>query len=141
MSRPRRRPRSSSAHRPTAKPTLPLGTNIRIQFSRDIDPATLKGRLQGDRTRTARLGAGAPVIDFTTEYRGAARVLEVKFAKPLERFRTVRVTFDEGVIGTDQQPLQPWTLTFTLTGCDGALNAPAGTPAAAGLQSPLAAGR
>ena len=62
------------------------------------------------------LGAAGAAIDFTTEYRGAARVLEVKFSKPLERFRTVRVTFDEGVKGTDQQPLQPWTLTFTLTG-------------------------
>jgi hypothetical protein len=91
-----------------------LTTNLRIQFSRDLDPATLKGRLRVSYVDAAA-GAGAPV-EFTTEYRGAARVLEVKFTKPLERFRTVRVSFDEGVKGIDQQPLQPWTLTFTLTG-------------------------
>ncbi|MBM3772687.1 MAG: hypothetical protein FJW27_15645 [Acidimicrobiia bacterium] len=86
---------------------------IRIQFSRDIAPGSLKGRV---RVEYAPPPVGnavpVPITDFATEYRGAARVLEVKFAKPLERFRTVRVTFSEGVLGTDQQPLKPWTLTF-----------------------------
>jgi hypothetical protein len=94
---------------------VPLGTNIRIQFSRDIDPATLKGRLRVTYADNA-LGPAAAAIDFTTEFRGAARVLEIRFTKPLERFRTVRVTFDEGVMGTDQQTLRPWTLNFTLAG-------------------------
>jgi hypothetical protein len=92
-----------------------LTTNLRIQFSRDIDPATLKGRLRVSYANSD-LGTAGAAVDFTSEYRGAARVLEIRFPKPLERFRTVRVTFDEGVKGTDQQPLQPWTLTFTLTG-------------------------
>jgi hypothetical protein len=90
-------------------------TTLRIQFSRDLDPATLKGRLRVSYVDNP-IGAAGAAVDFTTEYRGAARVLEVKFAKPLERFRTVRVSFDEGVKGTDQQPLQPWTLAFTIGG-------------------------
>jgi hypothetical protein len=94
---------------------VPLGTNLRIQFSRDIDPATLKGRLRITYADNA-LGPAGAALDFTTEFRAAARVLEVRFTKPLERFRTVRVTFDEGVMGTDQQALRPWTLNFTLTG-------------------------
>lgn len=88
------------------------GQSVRIQFSRDISAASLKGRV---RIVYAPAGANAtavPITDFTTEYRGAARVLEVKFAKPLEPFRSVQVSFGEGVQGTDQQPLKPWTLTF-----------------------------
>jgi hypothetical protein len=41
-------------------------------------------------------------------------VLELKFVKPLERFRTLRVELMDGVLGTDDQPLKPWTLTFLL---------------------------
>ena len=47
--------------------------------------------------------------------RAATRVLELRFTQPLERFRTVQVDLLDGVLGTDQQPLVPWTLTF-LTG-------------------------
>jgi hypothetical protein len=91
---------------------VPLGTNVRIQFTRDIDPATFKGRV-----RARYLGPdGQPAVDIpgvTTEYRAPNRVLEVTFPQPLERFRTVEVELLEGVAGTDKQPLQPWKLTFT----------------------------
>ena len=40
------------------------------------------------------------------------RVLELKFTKPLERFRTLKVDLLDGILGTDGQPLKPWTLTF-----------------------------
>jgi hypothetical protein len=40
----------------------------------------------------------------------------VRFAKPLERFRTVKVELLEGIVGTDAQPLKAWTLTFALGG-------------------------
>ena len=39
-------------------------------------------------------------------------MLEIRFTKPLERFRTVRIELTEGILGTDQQPLVPWTLSF-----------------------------
>ena len=71
------------------------GDHVRIQFSRDLDPATFKGRVRVTypSTPSAR-GAGtarAAGRDFTTEYLAANRVLEIQFAKPLERFRTVKV--------------------------------------------------
>jgi hypothetical protein len=91
------------------------GTSIRIQFSRDIRPDTLKGRIKVSYA-AGTAEEGTPITDFTTEYRGAARVLELKFAKPLEAFRGVRVSFDEGVLGTDQQPLKTWTLAFEVAG-------------------------
>jgi Big-like domain-containing protein len=91
------------------------GTTIRIQFSRDINPETLKGRIKVLYT-DGTAESGTPITEFTTEYRGAARVLEVKFTKPLEPFRAVRLSFDDGVLGTDKQPLKPWTLAFEVAG-------------------------
>ena len=46
----------------------------------------------------------------------ASRVLELKFTKPLERFRTIHVELGEGILGTDKQPLKPWTLSFDVGG-------------------------
>jgi hypothetical protein len=96
-----------------------LTSSVRIQFSRDIDQATLKGHLHAHylESETAERGEpNTPTADFTTQYSGANRVLELKFAKPLERFRTLKVDLQEGILGTDRQPLKPWTLTFVLGG-------------------------
>ena len=57
-----------------------------------------------------------PPVEFTTQYNAANRVLEIRFNKPLDRFRTVKLDLAEGILGTDQQPLKPWTLTFALGG-------------------------
>ncbi len=92
-----------------------LTTLVRIQFSRDLDPATVKGRLRVQYF-DEKPDAARPITQFTTEYRAAARVLEVKFNAPLEPFQKVRVSFDEGVLGVDKQPLKPWTLQFELAG-------------------------
>jgi hypothetical protein len=93
-------------------------TRIRVQFSRDIAPATLK-----DRVRVAyQLPAGAAgeqderITGLATDYQAAKRVLEIRFSTRLERFRTVRVELLEGILGTDDQPLKPWSLTFTTGG-------------------------
>jgi hypothetical protein len=94
-------------------------TNVRIQFSRDLDPATLKGHIKASYFRAQSLERGepdTPPIDITTQYTNAGRVLEVRFTKPLERFRTVKLDLGEGISGTDQQGLKPWTLTFVLGG-------------------------
>jgi hypothetical protein len=90
---------------------VPVGTNIRIQLSRDIDDGTL-----ADRVRAAYVGGNAAPLEVTTEYHRANRMLEVRFADPLDPFREVRVEVLEGVLGTDRQPLVPWTLTFTTDG-------------------------
>jgi hypothetical protein len=92
-------------------------TSVRVQFSRDIDPATIKGhvRVSYSQAQSAERGEpDTPPVDFTTQYNNANRVLEVRFAKPLERFRTIKVELLEGITGTDGQGLKPWTLTFAL---------------------------
>jgi len=94
-----------------------LTTTVRIQFSREIDPATLKGHVQVrylDSETVERGEPQTPKAEFTFEYSSASRVLEIRFAKPLERFRTLKVELVEGILGVDQQPLRPWTLMFGL---------------------------
>jgi hypothetical protein len=97
---------------------VPADTTIRVQFSRDIDPATLDGHV----TVRYRASRGAlrpdapPPPAFTTAYRPDNRVLEITFKEPLERFRTLVVSLDEGVLGTDAQPLKPWSVTFDIGG-------------------------
>jgi hypothetical protein len=105
---------------PTQEETdVSMGTTVRIQFSRDIDTATLKNRIRAGYLGAETVERGEPVTpsaEFTFQYSAANRVLELKFAKPLERFRTVKVDLLEGILGTDTQPLKPWTLTFSLGG-------------------------
>jgi hypothetical protein len=96
-----------------------MTTTVRIQFSRDIDPSTFKGRVRARYIQAQSAERGEPVTptaEFTTQYVGASRMLEVRFTKPLERFRTLNVDLLEGILGTDGQPLPPWTLTFALGG-------------------------
>ncbi len=89
-------------------------TTVRVQFSRDIDPATLKNRVRAQYVAAAGAPANAAdqPIALTTNYIPANRELVITFARPLERFRTVKIDFAEGVLGTDKQPVKPWVLTF-----------------------------
>jgi hypothetical protein len=96
-----------------------MGTTVRIQLSRDIDPATLRGKIRVRYLEAQSVERGEPVTpgaEFTSQYSGANRVVELRFAKPLERFRTVKIDLLEGILGTDGQPLKPWTLTFSVGG-------------------------
>ena len=96
-----------------------MGTTVRIQFSRDIDQATLRGKIRVGYIEAQSVERGEPVTpaaDFTFQYAGANRVVELRFAKPLERFRTVKIDLLEGILGTDGQPLPPWTLSFSIGG-------------------------
>jgi hypothetical protein len=86
-------------------------TNVRIQFSRDVDPATFRSRI-AVKYAPAAGGAETPAPEFTTQYLPGTRVLEIKFSSPLERFRTVTIELQEGILGTDKQALVPWTLSF-----------------------------
>jgi hypothetical protein len=105
---------------PTADETEVLtATHVRIQFSRDIDQATFKNHIRVtylDQT-TGVTGAGelaAPVLEFATQYDAAIRVLELRFTKPLDPLRTLKVELDDGILGRDGQALKPWSLTFAL---------------------------
>ena len=98
---------------------VPPDTTVRIQFSRDLDQNSLKGRV-----RVSYLGAESaergepqpPAIEISLQYDPGRRAMEITFARPLERFRTVNVELLEGIAGTDGAPLKPWTLTFTVGG-------------------------
>lgn len=96
-----------------------LATRVRIQFSRDLDPKTIAGQVRVtylDVEATERGEAQPPALEFTTRYDEGTRVLEIRFTRPLERFRTVQVTLGDGIAATDGARLAPWTLTFTLGG-------------------------
>jgi hypothetical protein len=103
---------------PTADETdVPSATNVRIQFSRDLDPATLKGRIRAGYLAGPDPGSSiAQTVEFTTNYSAYNRVVELKFTKPLQQFRTLKVELLDGILGTDQQGLKPWSLTFEVGG-------------------------
>jgi Bacterial Ig-like domain len=92
---------------------------IRMQLSRDLDPATLKDhvRLTYSAADSKERGeAQPPAIAFTTNYTKENRALEIRPAEPLARFRLVKMEILEGVKGTDGGPMKPFTLTFTTGG-------------------------
>jgi hypothetical protein len=89
---------------------------VRIQFSRDIEPASIKGQIRVTYLGARSEGDSAPSLAFTTRYDAGLRMLEIAFDEPLERFRTLRVDLGEDIRATDGAPLVPWTLTFTVGG-------------------------
>ena len=90
-----------------------------IQFSRDLDQSTLKNRIKASYLESQSVERGeptTPAAEFTFQFAAFNRVLEIKFTKPLERYRTLKIDLLDGILGTDGQPLKPWTLTFALGG-------------------------
>jgi len=88
-----------------------LTERVRMQLSRDLDPASLK-----DRVRLTYSGADGSSIAFTTNYTKENRALEIKPSEPLAPFRVVKLEILEGVKGTDGGAMKPFTLTFTTGG-------------------------
>jgi hypothetical protein len=87
---------------------------VRIQVSRNLDPATFADRIRVSYVGAAVAGAPqAPAISIATTYNAADRVVEIRFAKPLAPYRMVKVELLDGIKGTDGQLLKPWSLTFT----------------------------
>jgi hypothetical protein len=96
-----------------------MSTSVRIQFSRDIDQSTLKGHVKASYLESQTKERGepdTPSAEFTTQYTAPTRVLELRFTKPLERFRTIRIELSDGILGTDKQALKAWTLNFDTGG-------------------------
>jgi hypothetical protein len=92
-------------------------TQVRIQFSRDIDPKTIANVVRVTYVHPADAGPDAPKPPgFTVTYNDPAHAIEVKFAQPLARFQKVRVELLEGILSLDGQMVKPWTLTFTTGG-------------------------
>jgi hypothetical protein len=88
-------------------------TTVRIQFSRDMDPKSFKDRVRAVYVPPAKGETPAPPV-VATRYNPGNRALEIKFAVPLERFQTVKIELLEGITSTTGDPLQPWTLTFSV---------------------------
>jgi hypothetical protein len=90
-------------------------TTLRLQFSSDMDTNTFAGRVRVTyvETRGAPGGAALQAPKTSATYRDGNRALEIKFAEPLQRFRTVKVELLEGIKALDGQPLAPWSMTFT----------------------------
>ena len=96
-----------------------LDGRIRLQLSRDLNPATLKDRIRISYSPTESRDRGeaqAPAVAFVTNYTRENRALEIRPSQPWERFRTVKVEFLEGIKGTDGGAVAPFTLTFTTGG-------------------------
>jgi hypothetical protein len=90
---------------------------VRIQFSRDMDGKTFTGRVKVSYAGTAPAGASPTPPTATIRYLDGTRALEIKLSAPLDRFRTVKVELLEGITSAiDNQPLAPYTLTFTTGG-------------------------
>lgn len=92
---------------------VPLAGNVRVQFSRGIDPASLT-----DRIRVGYVGgtAGQPPLEFTFGYDGGTRAVEITFTRPPDAFRTIRIELLEGIRTFDGAPVRPWMLTFSVRG-------------------------
>jgi hypothetical protein len=89
-------------------------TPVRIQFSRDMDLRSFRDHIKVSYTGAVPEGAPAQPPAFTYRYLEATRALEIRFAEPLDRFRAVKVELTEGIMSAvDNQPLVPWSLTFT----------------------------
>jgi hypothetical protein len=90
---------------------FPAAGKVRIQFSRDMNPATFR-----DRVRVHYAGPNAPSAappTFTATYNDANRSLEIKFKEPLATYQILEVQLTEGIAAIDGQTLKPWTLRFT----------------------------
>ena len=96
---------------------VPAASSIRVQFSRGLDPASLT-----DRIRIVYVGgspaAGGPQAppEFTYAYDAGTRAVEIRFTRPPDPFRTIRVELLEGVRLFDGAPVRPWMLTFSVGG-------------------------
>jgi hypothetical protein len=82
---------------------------VRVQFSRDVREESLKGGIA-----IAYAGVAAPPPAFTVRYDAGRRVAEIVFAAPLSPFANVQVVLKETIVGTDGQPMRPYTLAFTV---------------------------
>jgi len=94
---------------------VPAGSRVRIQFSRGLNPDSLTDRI-GVGYVGAPAAAGVMPPEFTFAYDAATRAVEIRFTRPLEPFRTVRVEVLDGIRTFDGAPVRPWVLTFSVGG-------------------------
>lgn len=89
-----------------------LTERIRMQLSRDLDPASLKDHVRITYAKATAMDS----LAFAATYAKENRALEIKLVGPWEPFRLVKIEFLEGIKGTDGGAMAPFTLTFTTGG-------------------------
>lgn len=110
---------------PTVIFTMPIADDtdvgrtqpIKIQFSRDMDPASFKNHVRASYVGPPPPGAPADPPPLTARYIEGSRGVEITFSGPLDRFRTVKIDLLDGIQANhDKAPLAPWSMTFTTGG-------------------------
>jgi Big-like domain-containing protein len=86
-------------------------TPIRVQFSRGVDPMTLKGHF-----RLTSIGGAPPegTMDVQANYDVGSHAVVLRLSKPLEAFSTVKLELLDGVKTFDGAPVKPWSVTFSV---------------------------
>ena len=98
---------------------VPLKAPVRLQFSRDINPDTLKGHVRWTLMTADAVNVGPstprePERHAEFKYDRAKRSLEIRLAPDASAtYRNVIVELLEGVAATDGAKLKPWQLTFS----------------------------
>ena len=98
---------------------VPRDTQVRLQFSRDMNPDSFKNRIAIAYSTVGsvdREDLTPPEVGFQFAYRRRNRVLEITLTEELERFRTLDVALLDGIAATDGARLEPWTLSFFIGG-------------------------
>ena len=96
---------------------VPVTSSVRVQFSRGLDPTTIAGQIRVSYVGAAPPGVPPPVsLEFQHSYDAGTRAVEITFAQPLDRFRTLRVELLEGLKAFDGAPVKSWALTFSAGG-------------------------
>lgn len=105
---------------PTAgEADVAVNARVRLQFSRDMKAESFKGNVTARYEAQEAVERGIPPGNapaFTADYDPGRRVLELKFASPFDRFRTVIIGLGDGITATDAQPLARYELRFTVGG-------------------------
>jgi hypothetical protein len=92
---------------------VPLKTVVRLQFSRDMNPDTFKGRVHW---RYLGAAAAAP-SGAGVGYDGSKRSLEIKVnADDSSKYQEVVIELDGDIAATDGAKLAPWKMSFMFGG-------------------------
>jgi hypothetical protein len=95
---------------------VPLKKVIRLQFSRDLNPDSLKGNVRWHYAASDSLQQ-LPQAKLTVRYERATRSVDIKIdTDDLARYKNVALELTDGVAATDGAKLKPWTVTFTFGG-------------------------
>lgn len=86
---------------------------LRVQFSRDIDPDSLRDQVAVAYGMNADGASPGKAPAASTVYRAANRSIEVRFAEPLAPYSTVIVAFGNAIKATDGVAMKPARIRFT----------------------------